>query len=114
MMTKRILLEMREDQKQIKKLLDPSIIEKARKYDEFAKYLKDFKLSVSKVSESTDENGYPQVIVIYEPIVEKVSVEGDERVFSSNRFKSINFLNLISITDMKKISTAIEKAKKVK
>lgn len=95
----------------VKKLLDPSIIEKARKYDELCARLKEIKFGVHKVSKSIDEKGRQQVVILYEQPREVVYVYDDGTTESSARFKSMNMLNMVTLRDMRMISEAIDSLK---
>jgi len=113
-MIKKILLRILENQKEIKAMLDPRTIEKCKKYDEIVKNLENVKLKVKNVSNVIGTDGLPHVIVSYGQVVETVIIEGGGSVESSPMFKAINLLDLISYGDMRKVSAAIDEAKKVK
>ena len=113
MLAKKLLIEILKNQKEIKALLNPKTLEKAKKYDELEETVKDVKFNLKSTRSYVDENGMDVVSITYEPITEIVVVT-DNDVISSSRFKAINKLNLISLSDMRKISAAIEKTKKVK
>ena len=111
-MIKKLLLQILNNQKEIRSLLDTRTLEKSKKYDEIVKNLECVRLKVKKISKVTETDGLPQVIVLYEPITETITSNGDGGIESSSQFKAINLLDLTSYADMRKVSAAIEDIKK--
>ena len=108
----KVLLEILQNQNEIKKLLDPTVIAKAKKYDELRKTLRDVVIPTKKITVAVGPNGIPQVTILYEQITEVVDVYSDGKTESSGRFKAMNLLDLVPYADMRKISAAIDEAKK--
>lgn len=109
----KLLRRILDNQKEIKAMLDPSVLEKAKKYDELSARMKSVKLKVKNISRSIDEQGVDQVVVNYAPLSESIKIYDNGQVVSSDCFKAINFMNLVSLEDMTKISKVIESAKKL-
>lgn len=107
---RKMLAAILENQRQIKGSLDPKTMEKASERDEMKKYLSSVLLSVKKVSVADGPDGKQVVTVMYEPICETVVVDSDGETASTERFKAINALNLISYADMRRISAGIDEA----
>ena len=111
-MIRKLLLEILDNQRKILKLLDTKTVEKAKKYDEIKETMKDVKIPVKKTAVAIGSDGMPQVTVTYEQIVEVVEVDSEGNTQSSAMFKAMNLLNLVPYSDMRKISGAIEEARK--
>ena len=69
-MFKKLLLQIIRNQKEIKELLDPKILEKSKKYDALIKDLENIKLPVDKIVSSYDEEGNEILKVFYKPIID--------------------------------------------
>lgn len=102
-----------KDIKEIKDTLNDvtkDLFYKAKKYDELVEQLSKIKINVKKVSLIISEDYTHDVKIEYE--IPDVIIKTNQSVKSNNDFfASINKLNLISISDMDKISKKIEEAK---
>ena len=109
---------LRKDIKQIKssvetveKLLDKSIVEKAKKFDEMTENLSKVELKIKSAKMTVTDSGEEQLKVEYEIDPVYLQFDPDNNIVYNPEFYAINMLNLISPQDMQKISSAIEKAK---
>lgn len=102
-----------KDIKEIKNTLNDvtkDLFYKAKKYDEIMEYLKHIKINVKRADIVVSEDYQYNVRVKYE--IPDIIVKVNNKVDSNNDlFKSINMLNLISVSDMDKISKKIKEAK---
>ena len=102
-----------KDIKEIKDTLNDvtkDLFYKAKKYDELVEQLSKIKINVKKVSLIISEDYTHDVKIEY--AIPDVIIKTNQSVKSNNDFfASINKLNLISISDMDKISKKIEEAK---
>ena len=98
------------DNKEIKKCLAPSTIDKASKYDEQSSFLADVRLQVKSITPIQMAKGV-QIKVVYEAPAETIFLDDDGTVQTSSAFKAINKLNLISVSDMVSIKEQIDKLK---
>ena len=110
---KRMLAQIMDDQKEIKESLSPSTIRKANERDELVKRLSEFgTIPVKSVSVLDSPNGGKMVKVEYSIAPEYVLIDIDESVSCTDHFSSMNALDIVSPSDQKKISEAIENAQK--
>lgn len=111
--TRKLLAEILKNQREIKQALDPNVIAKAKRYDEFVKAMGKVELRVEKADVKLNPgDGSYSVIVTYAAAPEEVSVLPDGETSSTARFKAINGLNIVPFRDMMKISHAIAEAKR--
>lgn len=107
-LVKKLLLQIIDNQKDIKKRLSPENAIKAQKYDLIIKNLKNIKFHVKKADIAINENGLFDVVVHYEPVIKILQDSNGLGVEGDDMFKAMNKLDLIDSTDFKKISEAIE------
>jgi hypothetical protein len=91
--------------------LSPRIIEKARKYDEMVELLKNVKIEVKNASLFSDSMGNIGVKISYNVPDVKIYCDSEGNIEKDKRFYSMNSLDLISFSDMKKIQIKIDEAK---
>lgn len=113
-MFRKLLLQIIHNQKEIKELLDPKILEKSKKYDALIKDLENIKLPVDKIVSSYDEEGNEILKVFYKPIIEQIHFSESGKISTSEMFKSINILNLTPLKDMEKIQKKIVEVENIK
>lgn len=104
---------LRKDVKDIKEKLDnitSELFVKAKKYDEIMNYLSNIKISVKRASLTLSDDARYGVKVEYQVPDAIIKVDKDKN-HTTDMFKSINMLNLISISDMEKITKKLEEAK---
>ena len=89
-------------------------IKKAKAYDEIKSYLKHIKFDVKNTSVVFDaENMCYCVQIKYDIPQINIHIDKDNNIEKNDRFISINTLDLISISDMQKISSKIDEIKKM-
>lgn len=102
-----------QDVKDIKETLNnvtKDLFYKAKKYDELVEQLSKLKINVKRVSLIISDDYTHDVKIEYE--IPDVIIKTNQLVTENHDlFASINKLNLISISDMNKISKKIEEAK---
>ena len=91
--------------------MSPQILEKARKYDELTELLKHINFDVKSASLFTDSMGNIGVKINYHIPEVKIYCDSEGHIEKNNRFYAINALDLISLSDMKKIQVKIDEAK---
>lgn len=109
---KKLLVEIINNENELKKALDPKRQEKAELYDEMVKQLSQVQLSVKKAYVSIREDGLYQVVVEYSVPTQYVVIDSENIANCSDTFKAINDLNLINYEDMVRIQKKIDEAKK--
>lgn len=95
----------------IEQLFDKNVVTKANKLDEIEKNLKEITLKIKSAKMFVTESGEEQLKIEYEIDPIYLQFDATNNIMFNPTFYSINMLNLISPSDMKKISEAIEKAK---
>lgn len=100
-----------DDVKKIKSLQDPTIVEKAKRYDEMSEALKDVLFSVTKIYEKVDDNGDTDVFIEYGKETKKIKIRPNEDDEYDPFIIAMNKLNLISFDDMLRIQEAVKRNK---
>ena len=98
----------KKDLEDLKSLQDPSVLEKARKYDEVKKHLSLLNFPISKVYRKIDDLGSEEIVVEYASQKRKIRILDSGDAEFDPFIEAMNFLNLISLEDMMKIRDAIE------
>lgn len=110
---KKLLVQIAQDQKDIKATLSPEIIKKAKERDEMLNWLASFGLIPLKhISVVDNQLGGKTIKIEYDILPEYVILDTDGDLTCTDRFKAMNALDLVGVSDQEKISTAIEKAQK--
>lgn len=107
----REVVELRKEVRNLQALQDPMILEKARRYDEISKHLKNVRLTLENIYPKTSESGDSCVIINYSPRKEIVYFDEHGEPVVPQFVVSANWLNLLSVDEMGRIHTAIEMAK---
>ena len=97
------------DVKVIKQMQDPTLLAKAKRYDEVSKYLSDIRLRVAKVYTKLDDEGAPLVCVEYAKEVRHIRIDRNGGDVCDPFIVAANNLNLIPVEDMMRIKEEIEK-----
>ena len=96
--------------------LNPTIINKAKKYDELMSYLSHLKFSIDKIVEGIDDFGNTKLFITFKSptLIQEFNEIGEP--IKNDFIYSINMLNLVSIEDFEKLGNVIskEKDKKIK
>lgn len=103
------LVAARKDLKELKKLQDPKLLEKAERLKVVNEALDNLPMQVKSIAKVVDAQGMPVLRVYYQPIVAEIKADKNGHPVFDKRIEAINFLSLIPLEDMKKIS---EEAKK--
>ena len=85
---------------------------KIKKYNEMVEFLKDVKISVSKVNFNVNDRGSIGVDIHYHIPKQSIYFNDENEIIMNKTFRAINMLNLISLDDMQKISILLEDAKR--
>lgn len=109
---KKLLVEIINNENELKKALDPNRQAKAELYDELVKKLSLIQLTVNKAYVTLRDDGMYQVIVEYAVPRQTLLIDSENVVITSDTFKAINDLNLVNYDDMVKIQKKIDEAKK--
>lgn len=94
--------------------LSESVIRKATKYDREHDFLEQIDIHVNKAYAYFDETSLRHVVKITYSIPETIIyVEDDGECVLNPRFKAMNELKLIPISDLDKVANAINKVKEL-
>ena len=96
----------------IEKRLNTNIIDKANKYDEMISLLKEIEIETISSVEIDENTGEKYVKVEYHIPTAKVMTNDEGDIECPKHFRAINLLNLLTISDISKISNEIEIIKK--
>lgn len=99
--------EIKSSVNELKLNLAPSIIDKARKYDELIENLSKIKIKVKSAKKVINDSGDKELKVEYEidPILLSFDEKGNAKY--EPMFYALNITNLISYEDMEKLMKAI-------
>lgn len=109
-------MSVKKDIKKILEILEPfekDIILKAKKYVELKDQIEKVKFRVKKISYFVDDKGDYGVNVEYEVPSIRLSFNDKNEIIENETFKNINLLNMVSFSDMEKISNALEQCEKM-
>lgn len=95
--------QIHEDIAGIKEVLTPSVIEKARKYDEMKDLCKNIELNIEKAKYSLDDNGNRVLEIKYDLPTVLIKFDENDKVIKNEIFYSINMLDLVKTEDLKKL-----------
>lgn len=85
---------------------------KSQLYDEITKYVSKVLIQVKDVSLFANNDGLVGVKVEYDVPTVKIYFDDDGQILKNDRFYAMNYLNLISTDDMKRIQVYLDDAKR--
>ena len=108
---KKLIAENIKETRELRKVISKDGAEKIRKYDELTKALKVLSgILTIKTVRSYDDNGNPTITVMYKADIppQAVNITEENEIKTTEIFKAINYLNLISFQDMGRLSREIK------
>lgn len=108
---KKLIAENIKETRELRKVISKDGAEKIRKYDELTKALKVLSgILTIKTARSYDDNGNPTITVMYKADIppQAVNITEENEIKTTEIFKAINYLNLISFQDMGRLSREIK------
>ena len=99
------------DVKTIKQMQDPTLVEKAKRYEAMKRSLDNLRFEVTKVYTKINDEGVPTIYVEYGRQLHTIAVDVNGEATCDPFIVAMNELNLISYEDMVRISDEMKKQK---